>query len=722
MRQVGNLPRDVTSFVGRRSEVPEAKRLLSRSRLLTLTGAAGVGKTRLALRVATKLRSAFADGVWLVDLAHLDDAALLPHAVADAFDLRENPAWHAWEGLVDYLADKHLLLVLDNCEHLVTHCAILVDKLLGIAPQLRILATSRQALGVPGEQIFTVPALSVPDRSDPGSERDLKAYEALCLFVERAANIAPSFKINDDNREAVVRLCQRLDGIPLAIELAAGRLRKFTIHQILDRLDDYLQFLGAQGRTAVPHQQTLSATMDWSFDLCSSEEQALWARLSVFSGGVELAAAEDVCSGWGIAPEDVFEAVIGLVDKSILIPEACAGCMRYRLLDSVRQYGRNKLAASGQVQAMRRRHRDWYLGLTDESEKAWMAPAEMEWLTRLQCEHANLRTAVDFCLSEPGEAAGAVAISGSLAAYCVAAGRLDEGRRWADRALELAPQPTAARGKALWANGRYALLQGDVAAAMPMLVECRILAQRLHDANLAAFAKWDFALAALLCRDFGRAAAFLGEACEHFRAVGEFYGLWLTLYLLAITDSFLGDADRAVACGEECVALAEARRAGWSKSHGLWVLGALRWWQGDWRRAEALLLESLRFKREANDQWGIVLCLEALAWTAAADGRYHRAARLLGAASTLWRVVGSSPIWVTYMSASHHWCQAEMSAALGERAFAAAFRKGTEFARDHAIIFALENKKAGFHAHTAACVGRLVPNEKESSKSFRKPE
>ncbi|WP_345444760.1 ATP-binding protein, partial [Actinoallomurus vinaceus] len=350
------LPAEVTSFVGRRHEVAEVKRLLSVSRLVTLTGPGGVGKTRLAGRVGALLRRAFADGVWLVELADLANPDLLVPAVCEALRIRDHSARPAVEVLIDHLRDAQALVILDNCEHLVPECAVLVEALLRSAPRLRVLATSRQPLGVGSEQSLSVPTLPVTSDGDVG----VVAGDAVRLFAERAEAVVPGFVVTEDNREAVERICRRLDGLPLGIELAAVRLRALSVQQLLARLDDRFRLLTSGSRAVLPRHQTLRALIDWSYGLCTEAERSVWARISVFSGGLDLEAAEQVCVGDGIAREDMLDLVGGLVDKSVLVREEHPGTVRYRLLETIRQYGRERLIASGTEHLVQQRHRDYY--------------------------------------------------------------------------------------------------------------------------------------------------------------------------------------------------------------------------------------------------------------------------------------------------------------------------------------------------------------------------
>src|SRR5918997_3914016 len=347
-----NLPLQLTSFVGREREIAEARDLLAEQRLLTLTGPGGCGKTRLALKAAAELAERFEDGVWLVELASLSDPALVPQTVAFALGMREQPGRLLTDTLSEYLELKKMLLVLDNCEHLVEACAQLAEALLRACPNLRILATSREALGITGETGWLVPSLSLPDPRYLPPVDELPRYEAARLFIERAAAMLPTFELTDRNAAAVARLCRGLDGIPLAIELAAARVKVLSVEQIAERLHDRFRLLTLGSRTALPRHRTLRATIDWSHDLLSEEEKVLFRRLSVFVGGFALGAAEAVCVGEDLEENEVLDLLSHLVDKSLVVMQERGGGMRYGLLETVRQYGREKLEESGEAEAV----------------------------------------------------------------------------------------------------------------------------------------------------------------------------------------------------------------------------------------------------------------------------------------------------------------------------------------------------------------------------------
>lgn len=386
-----NLPASLTSFVGREHELTEVRELLRHTRLLTLTGTGGVGKTRLALEAARTVTDEYPDGVWLVELAALTDPVVVPQAVATVLGVREQPGQAVADALGDGLGTRRMLLVLDNCEHLVDACAALVDMVLRAAPKVHVLATSREALRVVAETVYRVPSLGLPTEQWVPSPDRLTAYEAVLLFVERARAACPGFGVTDENSRAVLDVCQRLDGIPLALELAAARLRHLAVEQLAARLHDRFRLLTAGSRTALPRQQTLRATLEWSFDLLTEEERVLFRRLAVFAGGFSLAAAEAICAGEGIAEEQVLDLVAGLVDQSLVLTEEQHGDVRYRLLETVRQYGQEQLDAAGETTALRRRYRDWYVALAEQACQGLRERHPAIWLQTIEREQDNLR-------------------------------------------------------------------------------------------------------------------------------------------------------------------------------------------------------------------------------------------------------------------------------------------------------------------------------------------
>ncbi|MFF5207558.1 ATP-binding protein [Streptosporangium sp. NPDC000396] len=682
---MGNLPVEVTSFVGRRQELTEAKRLLAAERMVTLTGVGGVGKTRLALRVAAAVSATFPDGVWLVDLAPLGAGELLEETVAGTLGCQNQGDLAAF---AEFLQDKRLLLVLDNCEHLLDECAVLASKLLGMAPDLRILATSRQALHAEGEHLLDVPPLPVPEVTEEISTDSETRYEAVRLFADRVAAVLPGFAITAANSGAVTRLCQRLDGIPLAIELAAVWMRALSVDQILDRLDDRFRLLTRGSPVVMPRQKTLRALVDWSYNLCSPEERMLWERLSVFSGGCDLEAIEQVCSGDGIAPENVFGVMTGLVDKSILLRKEHDSGVRHQMLETLRQYGWERLVESGQETALRRRHRDWCRDLAARAEIEWFGEHQMRWLVRIRDEQANVRAALEFCLNEPGEAWAALEIAAAMWIHRLSWSSPSEGHHWLGRALALERGPGVARAKALWVDAWLVLLGGDAAAAKPLIEESRVLAERLGDEAQLAGAINITGFAALLAGDFSRAFPLLEESLARYRALGYRGRAWTALFQLTMTAVLMGDLRSEALC-QESLEICRRENARWSGSYALWIAGLGRWRRGDSRTAATMLRDALRFKLPWNDRLGMAQCLEGLAWIAADERQDRRAVQLLGAAHMVWRSIGTSLPGLGHLAGFHDRYEARLRQDLGDEVFTLIFDHGSKLTLDRAVAYAL---------------------------------
>lgn len=667
-RRAVGFPAETTSFVDRRHEAAEAKRLLSVSRLLTLTGPGGVGKTRLAARVAAQLSRAFPDGVWLVPLAALQDEGLVPHTVAAALGIRDERGGRPMEALIEYLRDRRLLLVLDNCEHLPQACAVLAAAVLAAARGVRILATSRHRLGLTEEHLLDVPPLPSPDPEElagpgvPGGR-----YPALDLFADRAAAVVPGFTITAENQQAVARLCRRLDGLPLAIELAAVRMRALGVDQLLERLDDRYRLLTGGSPAVPPRHQTLRSTVDWSHGLCTPQEQLVWARLSVLVGGFDLDAAEAVCADERLGRCGVFEAVAGLVDKSVLIREAGTDGrpVRYRLLGSLRDYGLEKLSGLGEAAMARRRHCDYFLRLAGGYEKRWFGPGQSEAVARLRAEQDNLRGALDFCLSTEGEAQSALHLAGTLWFYWSVKGAWGEGRYWLDQAIRAGAQPTGARAKALWLGGLLALINGR-STALLALEEAAGRERQPGDDLPVAVAPLD--LAPARSRDGGEMMTF---------AI-------LTRVELACTLVFHGRPERAVPLCAQARAVCEAHGEQWALSYVLRILALAQWALGDPESAAGHARAALRLKHLIRDTHGLGRVLDILALIAVELGAVERSAVLLGAVARLRRETGRSA------DESGSRAERQTRQALGECVFRRAFRYGAGLSQAEAVAYALE--------------------------------
>ncbi|MFE2470806.1 ATP-binding protein [Streptomyces mirabilis] len=684
-----NLPVDVTSLVGRREEVSRVRGMLSSSRLVTLTGVGGVGKTRLALQVSRQVRRVFADGVWLGALAEVGDEDLLELTVMQAVGLRSTVP-DSTAALVEYLRDKQMLLVLDNCEHLVGGCAALAGRLLSACPKLRILATSREPLGIDGESVFVVPPLSLPEGAAS------LAAESVLLFAERAAAVMPDFRVTEGNQVAVAALCRHLDGLPLAIELAAVRLRALSVEQLLARQDDRYALLNRGNRTALPRHQSLRAAVDWSFELCSDAERLLWAQLSVFAGGCDLEAAQSVCAGEGLADGEVLEAAVGLVEKSILLrEEGDAGRARYRLLETLRQYGRERLTDRGEERALRLRHRDHFLGQAEQLQLRWFGPGQAELLAGMRAEHANLRAALEFSLAEPEQRRTGLRMAGTLWLYWLVSGAQREGQHWLNRALALQPEPTAERAMGLWACSFLSIVAGEKDTSLGMLGECEEIAGLLGDPAMPAHAAYLAGFAySMKERDLGRGVALLHEGVRLEKALGEPNPhASVARVILALVSCMGGQVEEAIATAEQCRVELEAAEEQWLRSWCLTYLGLSMWRMGDGRRATGYLRQAIRLKQPFRDLLGIGCAVEYLAWSAAQTGDPKRAARLLGVSSVLWEPVGPLGPLLGGFELLQSWhrrtAEDQIKSALGQAAYEQALDSGARLTLEEAVVYAL---------------------------------
>ncbi|MGQ0550547.1 MAG: ATP-binding protein [Armatimonadota bacterium] len=724
-----NLPIQLTSFIGREREMAEVKRLLSTTRLLTLTGAGGCGKTRLALQVAAEVLEDFADGVWFVELAALSDPAFVSQAVASALGVREQPGRLLLVTLSDYLQSKHLLVAVDNCEQLVAACAQLTEILLRSCPNLRILVTSREPLGIAGELTYRVPSLSVPDLRCLPDLRGVVRHEAVRLFVERAQFVVPTFQVTDRNAVALAQVCTRLDGIPLAVELAAARVKVLPVEQIAGRLDDRFRLLAEGSRTALPRHQTLRATMDWSYDLLSEKERVLLRRLSVFVGGFTLETVEAICTGGDVDKSEVLNLLAHLVDKSLVVMGEQDGEARYRLLETVRQYGWERLLEAGEAEVTCGRHQDWYLGLAEKAEPELEGAQQLAWLERLDVEYDNLRAALEWSKrGERGPEPG-LRLAGALWFFWFVRGYLSEGRTWLEGALARSVgSSTSPRAKALFYGGVLALLQDDYRLAAALSEEGLLLCQELghkrgialaqvplglvafrqanygratalFEQSLALFRElgdrwgialsfWGLGIMALYQGDFGRAKRMFDDSLTVFRQLGNRWGIAFSASRLAIVARREDDYERAAALFEESLSLQRDLRDKWGMAFSLHNLGLVVHYQGDHERAIRLCMEGLILMREVGDKWWISQCLTGLGGVILAQRRQELAARLLGAAEALRDALG-----VPIPPDLRHEIDRNVTTirdALGDEAFAAAWTEGRTMTLEQAIEYALK--------------------------------
>ena len=608
-----NLPIALTSFIGRARERGEVTRLLTTTRLLTLTGAGGCGKTRLALAVALAVVPAYPDGVWLVELAALADAALLPQAVAAALVVREEPQRALTATLVDALGSRTLLLVLDNCEHLLDSCVYLAEMLLNACPHLRILATSRETLGVAGETTWLVPSLALPAAQYLPPLEELAQSEAVQLFVERAASALPTFTLTEANATAVAQVCQRLDGIPLAIELAAARVKVLAVEQLAARLDDSLRLLQGGTRTALPRQQTLRATFDWSYALLSEPERTLFRRLAVFAGGWTLEAAEAICACADIAAAGILDLLAHLVDKSLVIVDVpSSGAARYRLLGLVQQYALEQLREANEAEAIQRQHAQFFLTLAEAAEPQLHGAAQVAWLKRLDTEHDNLRAALLWCL-ECGAAELALRLSGVLVPFWTVHSYLSEGRKWLETVLaQSSGVPTSAYAKALNGVGVLAGFQEDYAAARTRFQESLVISQASADQRNGAYACFGLGHAAYFQGDYAQATILLQESMALFQDLQDTWGVAASLYNLGRVAHRQGNDERASALLEESLSISQAVGDLWLVANVYYSLGRVALDQGNYPGARMHFEHSLRLRRELGDRQGIAYALFGL--------------------------------------------------------------------------------------------------------------
>lgn len=477
-----NLPQQLTSFIGRKQEMTEIGRLLDKTRLLTLTGPGGSGKTRLSLQVATGLLERFADGAWLVEFAALADADLVPQTVAAALAVKGAPNVSLPNALVERLQHQRLLLLFDNCEHLLDACARLADTIIRQCADVVIIATSRERFGLEGEQTYQVPSLSLPDRATVHTPKTVVACESAQLFIDRALLMRPEFQVTARGAPVLASLCAHLDGMPLAIELAAARVRSLSIEEIDSKLEQRFSLLTGGPRTSARRHQTLRSLVDWSYDLLGDPERLLLQRLSVFAGGWTLQAAETVCADGGVQTHEILGQLTSLLDKSLAVGEPINGHFRYRLLETVREYARDRLQSTALQTHWQRRHLAYFLAVAEEAEPAFTGNDQQVWLDRLEAEHANFRSALDWSVAAGGDAASGLRLSGALFRFWSIRGYLAEGSGWLARLIAAAPDtPSPVLSKALSAAGTLALEQGDYASSMAYHKRSLTISQDLGD-------------------------------------------------------------------------------------------------------------------------------------------------------------------------------------------------------------------------------------------------
>ncbi len=668
-------------LLGRRHELAALRRTLGSARLVTLTGQSGIGKTTLARAAAADHERARREDTWAVDLADLVDPDLLGLSVAGAFGVHL-PYGAARAGdVAAAVADRTGLLVLDGCESMLDAAVELVAVLLAKAPHLRVLATSQRHLGVTGEVVVPVGPLA--------------ADEAQALFAARAAAALPSFRLTEDNAAAVAGLCEALEGVPLAVELAAARILVLSPQGILDRLSNRLgdrQRLLAKGaRDAPARHRSLRASLEASNDLCTPDEQLLWARLSVFTGGFPLEAAEVVCAGDGIDGADVLDLVDGLLEKSVLTREDDgASYVRFRMLESLREYAAEHLSAK-QQQAGRDRHLAWYADLVRAATDASFGTEQAGWYRTLRREHGNLREALRHAVDDPRHAAQALEMVTALEPYWAASGRLGEARHWLARASAIAEADASTRARALAMAAWTATLQGEPESGRSLLDEAAaLLAGGAVDDAARAHVLVARAVEASWRGSPAEALAPLEEALSAARTAGDRPLESSALFVLALCRGFAGDLDGACAALQACVDLTGPAGEAHVQSYALAALGMLDLRRGDVDAATDLERRALVMKVDLGDRSATAFVLEVLAWVAAVERRPERAATLLGAADALWRHLGVDPDAVPYLSVNRRRSEQHAGIDRGAASFRAAFRRGEALSDEQVLALALE--------------------------------
>ncbi|WP_073361151.1 protein kinase domain-containing protein, partial [Rhodococcus jostii] len=712
--------REVTSFVGRRKEVAAIKARLSDSRIVTLTGFGGVGKTRLACRVAAEVRRTYTGGTWFVDLAAISSPDLVVSAITEALDIRDGMNADGTHYLFEFLGERHALIVLDNCEHLIEACGSVAAEIARGTDRVQILATSREPLGVLGETVFEVPPMPVLNEDKPADGQDGTMFhsEAVDLFEQRAASVVPGYTLDDESRLRVARLCQRLDGIPLAIELAAVRIRSLPLDRVLSREGALFDLLTRGNRGGPVRHQTLRGAIDWSFNLCSPEEQVLWARLSVFASGFDFDAVESVCTDPDILP-DAFDLISSLVEKSVISTVQSGSTVRYKLLESINAYAVEKLAEQGQEDTWHRNHRDYFLRLAERSEGQSRGSGQLEWNRRLRHERANLRSALEYCLSTPGEARTGLRMAGSLWFFWNASGLLRDGRYWLTRALEADRQPSSERAKALWVIGWYSMLQGDNATAKRYLLESSAVAESIGDRTAQAFALQFRGTVEEIDGNLDVALELLNAAMKHHAESGEVNSLTLLGGAqLAFVHCLSGNLEQSIASADETIALGKSLRERFATSWALWSRGLALWTQREFAQASDSLKEAIELKQSLSDWLGVSVCTEILAWIAIEEGNPVRSARLLGVGRTLCSEMGSSPLFGSdELVRTRTRYEKRARQLLGDSAFDRECQAGERLDHLASIEFALHKRtSAPAAAVTPSAKVKLTPREKEVGK------
>jgi non-specific serine/threonine protein kinase len=690
------LPAELTSFVGRRKETADVRRTLQRSRLVTVTGIAGVGKTRVALKAAESMRRAFADGILLVELSSLADPERLAQVLARALEVPDQPVGTGSADVVaGYLADKQLLLVLDTCEHLVEACSRLVRTLLAASPGLRVLATSRQPLGAPGEHSLVIRPMAVPTKQERDSVTALARCEAVALFLDRVATVDPEFELTERNAHFVAELCLRLDGIPLALELAAVRARSLPVQRILQLMDERFWLVQGDAEATDARHRTMQAAIAWSHELCTAEERRLWSGLSVFPGRFDLPAAEAVCVEEGMPAERVYPAIDGLVGKSILVCVKGADRTTYRMLDSIREFGASQMGSPDCRRALLARHRDHYLEVAEAATRVPEGADQAEQWSRVRGEWPNLRAALEFCAADPAETDAGARMVVTLTYLWIACGMGREGRHYMEWFIRVGRPREPLRVRLLLLLSYVLVSQGDLRTARITLDECDEYAAAREDALCRTHLVKTRGTLAYAEGDLAAADVYLAEAIG-LLDTGETPDLMALAAMveLGITRLWLGRVDEAAevleACGRACAESAQSWALSWAELGLSLVLRA----RGDLPGALALARQALGTQRRLHDASGASLCLELVAWLAVGQEDPMWVARLLNASHGQWRHVRRPLYGSPHFLAEHSRCEEHLRRALSSADYEDAAAEGSAMSMDEAIAHALGTTQA----------------------------
>lgn len=695
-----NLSFQLTSFIGRKADVDLISQKLSQYRLVSLTGVGGIGKTRLAIHCSSKLLSNFEDGIWWVDLVPWLDEVLVPQAIAQILGVRESPTQSLIQSLQHYLREKHMLLVLDNCEHLVGACARLAEALLTQCANLRILATSREALGITGEAVYQVPTLSLPVSQRQKPIDSPMEYEGVRLFVERA-EARSGFTLTEQNAMAVLEICRQLDGIPLALELAAARTELLSAEDIAERLNDLFNLLRQGNRTALPRHQTLRATIDWSYDLISPQEQALLRRLAVFAGGWTLEEAEAICTSEDIRMDEILDLLAHLVEKSLVIMLVENGHTRYRMLETIRQYAHEKLKSSNDAEQVQKRHLEFFVEFAEEADPNLNGPEQVAWLDRLEVEHANFRVALSWTVDRR-EMESAARLGTALFWFWVFRTHLDEGWQWLEQTIQLSrhmaeKKPMSQSVKALFAHvlNRASLLahyRGNQNLAWSLAEEGLELSRKIKNKKLIIEALLPLGFVLQKQGDYARAGTLLEENLALSRDVGEKWEVARALVLLGNLALNQKDYINARLRYEE--GLTHSREIG----HRLFIsifsnnLGHVALNESNYTVARELYAEAVLLAREVGSKRYMMIPLVGWAGLARSQGQVERATKLSGAIEALAEAISSR--FEQEDQVEHERTIAVIRSQLDESTFNRLWDEGRKMTLEQAINFALEENDA----------------------------